>query len=234
MRIVVCLRPGLPDADSRRCNVPALVAATSLGTKHEVVALLPDSAGRLDYLLQALAAGAARAVRLVDDQMSTTDFHGLGQLLAAAVRHLDADLVLMGSPFDDEGVGTMSAALAKHLGVLHVARVEAIAAGSRADTVELTVRGGGRKRRLALTAPAVLSVVAAPQMGATEPLLPIGGVMNPDIIETLSLSDPEATVVRRRTEHLGRPELVDRNTVTVSSAAELVAALTGTKTGTKT
>jgi len=231
MRIVVCLRPGLPDADNRRCNVPALTAAVSLAATHEIVALLPDSIGRLELLHQALAAGAARAVRLIDDQMSTTDFHGLGQLIATAVRHLGTDLVLMGSPFDDEGVGAMSAAVAKHLGVVHVARVEAIAAGSRDGTVEITVRGGGRKRRLALTAPAVLSVVAAPQTAVTETLLPVGTTANPETIETMTLSDPEATVVRRRTEHLGRPELSERRAVTtVSSAAELVAALTGGKT----
>ena len=40
-----------------------------------------------------------------------------------------------------------------------------------------------------------------------------------------SLMDPEATVVRRRTELLGLPELASRGTREVTSAAELVDAL---------
>ncbi len=44
-------------------------------------------------------------------------------------------------------------------------------------------------------------------------------------IETLTLSDPEATVVRRRSQHLGRPEIGTRETQAVDSAAALIARL---------
>jgi hypothetical protein len=47
----------------------------------------------------------------------------------------------------------------------------------------------------------------------------------PPAIEVLSLLDPEATVVRRRTELLGQPELPQRATEEVTSAEALVAAL---------
>ena len=222
MKIVVCLRPGLLEMDSRHCNDPALALALSLAATHEIIALLPDNAGHVDSLQRALAAGATRAVRLIDDQMSTTDFHGLGQLLAGAVRALAGDVVLLGSPFDDEGVGAMSAALAKHLGVVHVARVEAMALGPGPGAVEVTVRGGGRKRRLAVTVPAVLSVVAPPAADVVLPAAAASRAKSMPAIETLSLSDPEATVVRRRNEHLGRPEIPNRSTQIVASAGELV------------
>jgi hypothetical protein len=42
----------------------------------------------------------------------------------------------------------------------------------------------------------------------------------------LSLSDPEATVVRRRTEFLGRPETASRGTEEVSSPDAFITALT--------
>jgi electron transfer flavoprotein alpha/beta subunit len=226
MNIVVCLRPATDQEERQRCNDPPLRLALGLaGAGHQIIALLPDSAGHVDPLRRALTAGAARAVRLIDDQMSTTDFHGLGQLLANAVRSLEGDLVLLGSPFDDEGVGAMSAALAKILGAVHVARVEGLSPAAAPDSVEITVRGGGRKRRLAVKMPAVLSMVAPPDADVT---LPTAAEPPEDLdgaIETLTLSDPEATVVRRRSQHLGRPEIAARETQVVKSAAEFVARL---------
>jgi hypothetical protein len=146
--------------------------------------------------------------------------------MAAAIKRLDADLILIGTPFDDEGVGIMSATLAKHLGMPHLARVEAIAAGASEATVEVTVRGGGKKRRLAVTVPAVLSVVAAPLGQAPVPApVPAPDAppdSEPPSIETLSLTDPEATVVRRRSEHLGRPEIPGRRLRTAGSARDLL------------
>jgi hypothetical protein len=44
-------------------------------------------------------------------------------------------------------------------------------------------------------------------------------------IEVIPLGDPESTVVRRRTELLGRPEPASRGIETVTSAAALVASL---------
>jgi len=57
------------------------------------------------------------------------------------------------------------------------------------------------------------------------PLPDWGG--EPPPIEVLSLVDPEATVVRRRTELLGQPELPRRTTEEVTSAGALVDALLG-------
>jgi hypothetical protein len=45
-------------------------------------------------------------------------------------------------------------------------------------------------------------------------------------VELMTLNDPETTVVRRRTELLGKPEPASRGAEEVTSAAALVAALT--------
>jgi hypothetical protein len=83
------------------------------------------------------------------------------------------------------------------------------------------VRGGGRRRRLRVPLPAVLSVVAR---GPEAPDLPTVEGTRP-AIEILSLVDPEATVVRRRTELLGQPELPQRTTEEAASAEALVDSL---------
>ena len=168
----------------------------------------------------ALAAGVDRAVRVAADDMAGTDFHTIGQLLAIALRRIGADLVLTGVRSDDEGLGAAPAAIARHLGANYVAGVEEIAFTS-AGTVDVVARGGGRKRRLRVKLPAVLTIAAGP--AAPVQRSPRTGAA--PAIEIIPLSDPEATVVRRRTELLGRLEPASRGVETVTSAAALVAAL---------
>ncbi len=228
MKVVVCLRGAGADPRSQACNAEPLALALGLRPTHQVIALLPDSVGALRQLQEAVAAGVTRAVRLIDDQLSPSDFHSMGQLMANAIRRLDGDLVLMGTPFDDEGVGAMSASLAKHLGIIHVGRVEALGAGPDDRTVEVTVRGGGRKRRLTVSAPAVLSVVGAPEAALAAAAAGQAGDESPTV-ETISLTDPEATVVRRRSEHLGRPEIAARPARKAGSATELMRLLKATE-----
>jgi hypothetical protein len=229
MRVVVCLHAPRPEdgglgSDDER----ALALALALGREHPVTALLAGGPSENGPLQRALAAGAPRAVRLAGDDFGLADFHTLGQALATAIRRLGADLVLMGARSDDDGLGAVPASTARHLGVPHVACIEGLAAragqGEAADgqAVEITVRGGGRLRRLLVTLPAVLSVAGGPRRGVEAS----DDTGNPNDVEILSLVDPDATVVRRRTELLGQPELASRGTEQVASAAALVAALT--------
>ncbi len=88
------------------------------------------------------------------------------------------------------------------------------------------MRGGGRRRRLRVPLPAVLSVVASGPEAPPLPTIENRSEGERPAIEILSLVDPEATVVRRRTELLGQPELAHRATEEVASADALVAALT--------
>jgi hypothetical protein len=61
--------------------------------------------------------------------------------------------------------------------------------------------------------------------GPAGPFAPPDTTGNPADIEVLSLADPDATVVRRRTELLGQPELASRGTEEVTSAAALIEGL---------
>jgi electron transfer flavoprotein beta subunit len=228
VKVVVCLHP--PFGVDKNAAPPilgvddahALAAALALGAEHPVTALLAGPQADDGPLRRALGAGASRAVRLVGEDFGSADFHTLGQALATAVKRVGADLVLTGARSDDDGLGAVPASIARHVGpvALHVACVESVTAVGD-DAVEVTVRGGGRRRRLRVPLPAVLSVVARGLEAATLPKT----AKAPPAIEVLSLVDPEATVVRRRTELLGQPELPSRATEEVSSADALVTAL---------
>ncbi|HVU52423.1 MAG TPA: hypothetical protein VHL80_17130, partial [Polyangia bacterium] len=220
----VCLHaPRAPEGEPPGLGVDdahALALALALGAPHTVTALVAGTSADEAPLRRALAAGATRAVRVVGEDFGAADFHTLGQALGTAVKRIGADLVLAGARSDDDGLGAVPAALARQLGMLHVACIETLASAGSGG-VEISVRGGGKRRRLRVPVPAVLSVVAAsraaPALADAPPPAPA--------IEVVSLVDPEATVVRRRTELLGQPELPQRTTEEVTSAAALVASL---------
>jgi electron transfer flavoprotein alpha/beta subunit len=112
------------------------------------------------------------------------------------------------------------ASTARHLGFAYIGGVEELAAAGP-SAVEVVVRGGGRKRRLRVDLPAVLSIVPATSSIPS----PSDRTGNPSEVELMTLNDPETTVVRRRTELLGKPEPASRGAEEVTSAAALVAAL---------
>ena len=89
------------------------------------------------------------------------------------------------------------------------------------------MRGGGRKRRLGVGLPFVMSVARGsspmPPLATRPPRQPGAG------IETLALFDPEVTVIRRRTEILGSSAKVEREPRRLASAAELMAGLTASE-----
>jgi electron transfer flavoprotein alpha/beta subunit len=226
VRVVVCLhapRPG--EGELGRDDARALAHALALGPQHQVTVVLAGGPGETAPLTRALGAGAKRAVRFSGEDFATADFHTLGQALAAGIKRLGADLVLTGARSDDDGLGAVPASAARHLGFPHVACIETLAAAQgepESDAVDVTVRGGGKRRRLRVPLPALLSVAGGPG----GPFAPPETTGNTSEIETVSLVDPEATVVRRRTELLGQPELALRGTEQVDSAARLVDALT--------
>jgi len=222
VRIVVCLHAQQGGGDALAVDdAHALARALALGAGHTVTAVLAGPPTHEGLLRRALAAGATRAMRVVGEDFGAADFHTLGQALGAGIKRFGADLVLAGARSDDDGLGAVPAAIARHLGALHVACIESLEVAPGDAGVEIWVRGGGRRRRLRVPVPAVLSVVAT---GAAAPALPEAA--NADAkIEVLSLVDPEATVVRRRTELLGQPELPQRALAQVDSADAFCAAL---------
>jgi electron transfer flavoprotein alpha/beta subunit len=226
VNIVVCLHAPPPDqgvVSLGRDDAHALAHALALAQagQHTVTAVLAGTSHESGPLQRALVAGVTRAVRIGGEDYASVDFHTLGQALAAGIKRIGADLVLTGARSDDEGLGAVPAATARNLGFPFIAGIEALALpGTRA--VEVVVRGGGRKRRLRVELPAVLAIVAGPD----SPTLRGDRTANPREVELLTLADPETTVVRRRTELMGKPEPASRGAEEVTSAAAFIAALT--------
>ncbi len=223
MNVLVCLRTTarttaelLDGADAQ-----ALAHALALrGAGHSLIALYVASAADAAPVAARLAPHVDRAVRVVSDEVAAADFHTCGQMLAMAIRRLGADVVLAPIQGEDEAASGTPAAIARHLGARYVPFVEEIAALDDANA-EVVVRGGGRKRRLRVALSR--GDRHRPWRGDAPAALPRTPAPRP--VETIGLADPESTVVRRRTELLGRPETASRGTQTVTSAAALIAAL---------
>lgn len=152
----------LSEIDSRALAV----AADLRGDGDTVTALTmgPDLAE--PSLRKALAAGADDAVHLVDDALAGADSLVTARVLAAAVTHLGADLVLAGNAATDGMGGVVPAMMAELLGRPHVTHVEDVSL----DGGVLTGRrvAGPVVRTVSAPLPAVASVVEQ----AAEPVIP--------------------------------------------------------------
>lgn len=143
----------------------ALEEALQLKEKHggEVVVLSagPERVG--STIREALAKGADRAIHVDSSDLGNRDALGVAQLLAAAVKPENPDLVLTGLQSDDLGYGQTGVILAELLGLPHASLIL---------TVEKTDSGLSVKRELEegwfqtieLPTPAVLTI----QSGGTK------------------------------------------------------------------
>lgn len=96
-------------------------AQTAAGTPGEVVVLTVGPAEAVGAVRKGLQLGAAQAVHVQDDAVAGSDALGTARVLAAAVRHLDAqapvDLVVTGMAGLDGLTSLVPAALAAELGL---------------------------------------------------------------------------------------------------------------------
>ena len=159
-------RPGVPGDESEvlgRCEGGALAAAIDLGARMEapVIAIAVGPARREERVLaMALRAGCERAVRIDDRELGDVDYLGIAQVLAAAVGHVEARLVVCGDRSGDEAAGAIGPALAELLGWSHLTQVHSIAV--EGDHLLAVRHGDGVVQRLRVEAPAVLCVAAPP------------------------------------------------------------------------
>lgn len=158
MRIVVCVKPVPPeptlDGTGRldRSGGAALTAVdesaveTALrvrdGAGGEVVVLAmvpPDAA---DALRPALAMGADRAVVVAGDALAGADLLATSAALAAALRALSPDLVVLGATSGDGNGALLWAALGERLGLPVLSRaVEVTVADGRLHATRQTEQG---------------------------------------------------------------------------------------------
>ena len=83
----------------------------------EVTVLAVGPPNSTDAMRKALAMGAARAVHVADDAVRGSDARATVEILSAALRKLDYDLVFFGADSSDGQGGVIAAAVAVRLGL---------------------------------------------------------------------------------------------------------------------
>lgn len=210
MRIVVCVKH-VPDlmADRRlddegrvvrdggdgtlnELDENAVEAALVLAEAHdaEVVAVTMGPDDAVDAVRRALQMGADRGVHVSDDALAGTDVFGTARVLAAAVRHLAADvpvdLVLTGMASLDALTSMLPAALAAELGWPQLTLAGTIEVGGGAVQVRRDLDHATEVLRAPL--PALVSVTDQ----ANEPRYPaFAGIMaaRKKPVDTVGLAD---------------------------------------------
>jgi electron transfer flavoprotein beta subunit len=162
----------------------ALQLTEQHGGEVTVVTMGPEAAD--DALRRAIAMGAHNAVHIIDDALAGSDALGTARTLAAAVRPLNADLVICATESTDAYSGMVPGALAELLGLPQVtfAREATVEDGSL--TVKRAVDTGVQTIQTAL--PALMTVTAS----IAEPRYPtFRGLMQAKRkpIDTLSVAD---------------------------------------------
>ncbi|WP_341955512.1 electron transfer flavoprotein subunit beta/FixA family protein [Microbacterium sp. LWH13-1.2] len=104
----------LDEITERALEVALSHADKTEGT--EVVALAMAPAGSTASVRRALAIGAGSAVHIADEQLAGADLGLTAEVLAAAIRRAEPDLVITGNLSTDGSGGVMAAMLAEHLG----------------------------------------------------------------------------------------------------------------------
>ncbi|HEX9015506.1 MAG TPA: electron transfer flavoprotein subunit beta/FixA family protein [Chloroflexota bacterium] len=140
-----------------------------------------------EVLRHCIALGADNAVRIDDPALEGRDPYGTSVALAAAVRRLPHDLVLMGMMASDDGDGQVGGNVAQLLGIPHATQVLGLEAAG--DTLHVRRElEGGLEEKVDVRLPALVTV----QTGINEPrYVPIAGIRRAarKEIELLSLAD---------------------------------------------
>jgi electron transfer flavoprotein beta subunit len=181
----------------------------------EVVLLSMGPATVTQALRKALSMGADSAVHVTDDTLVGADIATTARALAAALRRIDADLVITGNESTDGRGGVLPAMLAEHLGHPHLTFLTALEIDGQTVRGERTADNG--MLRLSASLPAVVSVTERfPEarfpsfkgiMSAKKKPLEILGAS--DLGLTVSQSASEATSVSERPARTGGTKIVD-------------------------
>jgi electron transfer flavoprotein alpha/beta subunit len=182
MNVVVCVAaPSL----NRACRA-ALAMAFRLGDDARLTVLTASHETQPPVLETLVHFGASRVVHLCDPAFEAADAFGLGMALAAAIRHLQTDVVFAGNAGDRHGFGLVPAAIAHHWNADVLSGVEEVSWDGSAGELIATTRAGGQRLRLAWKSPVVLTVPAL-KIGDVE--LPATSAETP--VETLDLAKLE-------------------------------------------
>jgi electron transfer flavoprotein beta subunit len=184
MKIIVCIKQ-VPERDAQvridsagtwieesdiqfamnESDAYALEEALQLKEKHggEVVVLSggPERAGTT--IREALAKGADRAIQVEANDLNQRDALGVAQLLAAAVKQENPDLILTGLQSDDLGYGQTGVIMAELMGLPHSSLILNVEKSEAGITVKRELEEGWFQN-IELPLPAVLMI----QSGGTK------------------------------------------------------------------
>ena len=184
MKIIVCIKQ-VPERDAQirisssgtsieeadlqfamnESDAYALEEALQLKEKHggEVIVLSagPERAGTT--IREALAKGADRAIQVESDNLNQVDALGVAQLLAAAAKQENPDLVLTGLQSDDLGYGQTGVIMAELMGLPHSSLILNVEKTDSGITVKRELEEGWFQN-IEMPLPAVLMI----QSGGTK------------------------------------------------------------------
>ncbi|MBB3157912.1 electron transfer flavoprotein beta subunit [Microbacterium proteolyticum] len=149
--------PVLDEIDERAVEVALAHADAHPGTEVTVVSMAPASATAT--IRKALAMGATSAVHIVDDALRGADLLLTAEVLAAAVRRADYDLVVAGNLSTDGGGGVIAAMVAELLGVPQLTGLAALELSDGAVSGQRVSDAG--TMRVSAELPAVVSITEA-------------------------------------------------------------------------
>ena len=137
----------------------ALEEALQLREKHggEVVVLCAGPARAAQTIREALAKGADRAIHIEEENIAAFDTLGVAQLLSAAAKAEQPDLILTGLQSDDLGGGQTGVVLAELLGVPHSTIIMQVEVQGAAIRVKRELEDGWFQH-IAMPLPAVLTI----------------------------------------------------------------------------
>src|SRR5665213_3688653 len=137
----------------------ALEEALQLKEKHggEVVVLSAGPERVATTIREALTKGADRAIHIECDDLAHCDALGLAQLLAAAVRLENPDLVLTGLQSEDLGLGQTGVIVAELLGLPHATLILHVESNESGIEVKRELEEGWFQN-IQLPLPAVLTI----------------------------------------------------------------------------
>jgi electron transfer flavoprotein beta subunit len=126
----------------------------------EVTVIAPDVEGIDEVLFTAAAKGADRLIKLTGDFEAGVNNHALARAYAAAIKSLNADLVLTGVQGNNDLDGSIGPYLAEYLGINYIGYVSGVTVEGDKVSIQKEYPGGLIAKMEAIL-PAVLGVQAS-------------------------------------------------------------------------
>ncbi|WP_341933300.1 electron transfer flavoprotein subunit beta/FixA family protein [Microbacterium sp. LWO14-1.2] len=147
----------LDEITERALEVALSHADKNEGTEVVAVAMAPE--GSTASVRRALAIGAGSAVHIADERLAGADLGLTAEVLAAAIRRGEPDLVITGNLSTDGSGGVMAAMLAEHLGWAQATALTAVEI--TADGISGTRGADAGAQPISASLPAVISITEA-------------------------------------------------------------------------